>query len=309
MKEGRNPRIVVVGSINMDLTVRTSRLPLPGETIVGGRYVTSPGGKGANQAVAAARLGAEVSLLGCVGEDLFGKELLEGLREAGVDTSRVATHPDSPTGIALITVDANGRNMIVVAPGANSELMPRDIKDAHRQIAEADVLVVQLEIPMRTVAAAVAAANVQRVPVILNPAPACELPADLLKRVEIITPNETEAAILSGGAPPDKDSAEDIAQLLRRQGPRNVVMTLGEQGALVCTPSGTTRIPAYSVQAVDTTAAGDAFTAALAVAMAEGRPLDEAARFASAVAAISVTRPGAQPSMPTVAEVEEFLRS
>lgn len=307
MKQGTKPRIVVVGSINMDLTVRTSRLPLPGETMIGGRYVTSPGGKGANQAVAAARLGADVLLLGKVGKDLFGKELVDGLEKYGVNTSRITAKSDCPTGVALITVDANGRNMIVVAPGANSELTPRDIKEAQEEIAGADVLVVQLEIPLNTVAAAVAAANVHRVPVILNPAPAFELPDDLLKRVEIITPNQTEASILSGSEKPDANSAEAVAQQLRRQGPRNVVMTLGEEGALVCTPTGCVRVPAFSVQAVDTTAAGDAFTGALAVALAEGRPLDEAARFASAVAALSVTKPGAQQSMPTSQEVEEFL--
>jgi ribokinase len=291
------PRVVVVGSANIDMTVRAPRLPAPGETVLGGTFSTAPGGKGANQAVAARRAGGAVAFVGCVGDDPLGDDALRALRAAGVDAGHVARAPGVPTGVALITVDGRGENAIAVAPGANAHLTPAHVEAAAGAIAAADVLLVQLETPLDAVGAALAVAARHGTRAVLNPAPAPEGPLDprLLGRVAVVTPNRAEAARLAGAA---AHRPEDAAAALLAAGAGAAVVTLGGDGALVVTAAGARRLPAYPVPVVDTTGAGDVFSGALAVALAEGRPLLDAARFAGAAAALSVTRPGAQPSAP-----------
>ncbi|HVN54348.1 MAG TPA: ribokinase [Anaerolineaceae bacterium] len=295
-------KILVVGSINMDLVVRSPHLPRPGETTLGSGFGTYPGGKGANQAVAAARLGAPVAMIGRVGPDAFGNAMQASLSADGVDISGVACDPEAPTGVALITVDDHAENTIVVASGANMRLSPEDVEANEALFEGASLLVMQLEIPLDTIQRAVGLARRHGLRVILNPAPAKSLAVELLEGVDVLIPNEGELLYLMGekslGAAMDK---------ARQRGIRALVVTLGEQGALLVDEAGETRVPAYAVTAVDTTAAGDAFVGALAVALAEGKPAGEAARWANAAAAISVTRVGAQPSLPTRAEVEAFL--
>jgi ribokinase len=298
----------VVGSSNTDLIVRTGRLPLPGETVLGGDLVTAAGGKGANQAVAASRLGAAVSFVGRVGKDMFGEQARQHLAEEGLDLGYLVEDPEAPSGVALIVVGPRGQNIIAVAPGANHRLTPADVQAAEPVFRPADVILLQLETPLETVEAA---ARLGHDPsrekpalVILNPAPAQPLPAALLGQVDILTPNEHEAALLTGETDPEKAAAA-----LLHQGVKTVVITLGEAGALLATSrSAMVRIPAYPVEAVDTTAAGDAFNGGLAVALVHEQNLEAAVRYASAVAAISVTRLGAQPSLPTASQVADFLR-
>ena len=302
-------RITIVGSLNMDLVVRTPHLPAPGETILGRRFATAPGGKGANQAVAAARLGAPVTMIGRIGADGFGETLAANLKAAGASTERLIIDPDAPTGIALIQVDDGGQNTIVVVAGANGRLTPADIHAAHPAITSAGAVVAQLEVPLAAVEAALRLAHSAQVLTVLNPAPAQTLPDELLAATDILVPNETEASQLTGIPVTDWASAEAAAQVLRRRGPRRVVITLGERGALACSDDSVRRVAPFAVQAVDTTAAGDAFVAALAVACAAGRPFDVVWREASAAGALAATKPGAQPSMPTRAELEDFLRT
>lgn len=303
-------RIVVVGSSNTDLIVRAGRLPLPGETVTGGDLMTAAGGKGANQAVAAARLGAEVCFVGRVGKDMFGDQARQHLAQEGLDLRYLVQDADAPSGVALIVVGPRGQNIIAVAPGANHRLTPVDVQAASPVFRQADVVLLQLEVPLETVEAAIRLGHEpsRRTPclVILNPAPAPTqaLPASLLAQVDILTPNEHEAALLTGEQDPEKAAA-----VLLERGVKTVVVTLGETGALVAvSPSKMVRIPAYPVEAVDTTAAGDAFNGGLAVALAHEQNLEAAVRYASAVGAISVTRLGAQPSLPTAEEVSGFLR-
>ncbi len=303
------PRIVVIGSANMDLVVRVEHIPAPGETVLGGAFVTVPGGKGANQAVVAARLGAQVEFVGRVGADVFGDALLAALSEAGVDTRLIARDPDQPSGVALIGVDAQGQNAIIVAPGANGQVGPADIDAARESIAAAQAVVIQLEIPRETVAYAVGAAKAAGTQVILNPAPVRHthpLPGPLLRQVDLLTPNEHEAANLLGLESPEGLTWEEVAAELRARGVGTVVITLGAEGCLLASEEGLRRLPALPVTPVDTTAAVDCFTGALAVALAEGGSLDAAAQFATRAAALSVTRLGAQPSLPTRAEVDSF---
>lgn len=301
------PRIVVVGSIHTDLVITTPRLPERGETILGGEFHTFAGGKGANQAVAAARLGGETSLVGRVGADLYGTFQRETLQTATVDTEFVTTDAGAASGIAMITVAPNGDNTIVVASGASGRCAPEDVDRAAAAITSADVLLLQLEIPLSTVEYAARLAHAHGVQVILDPAPAQSLPASLLAAVDVLTPNETEAALLCGLAPGQTAAPETLAQRLRASVAGPVLLTLGAAGVLVADACGTRHVPAVPVTAVDATAAGDTFNGALAVALAEGKALDEAVGWANHAAALAVTRLGAQAAVPTRAEVDAFV--
>jgi len=291
-------QIVVVGSTNTDMVVKAARIPAPGETILGGRFLMNPGGKGANQAVAAARLGAEVVFIAKVGDDLFGREAKALFAKENICTDYVLTDPSEPSGVALIMVDAKGENCIAVASGANGTLMPEDIEGVEDIIAQSDLLLMQLETPLETVRYAADVAVNLGVPVILNPAPACELPSDLYDCLEVITPNESEAELLTNIKVTDEASAEAAARVLCDKGVRQVVITMGAKGAYVFDGEDGVMVPAFKVEAVDTTAAGDVFNGALAVALTEELELEEAVRFASKAASISVTRMGAQASAP-----------
>ena len=293
--------IVVVGSLNMDLVVRSPRHPQPGETLLGSEFRTFPGGKGANQAVAAARLGGQVKLIGRVGADAFGKSLIQTLANDGVDTGQVK-QLGVATGVALITVDGAGQNTIVVVPGANGELSPPDLWSAASAFEGASVVVMQLEIPVLTVAYAADLAHRHGACVVLNPAPAQALEASLLKNVDYLVPNQPEAAFLTG-----QSSPREAARRLRASGARSVVVTLGDQGVLIMDDEGEAQFEPHRVQVVDTTAAGDAFIGAFAVALAEGRLAREAAAWGNAAGALAVTRAGAQPSLPTRDELEKLL--
>jgi len=301
--------IVVVGSINLDLVAATQRIPGAGETIAGLSFRTFPGGKGANQAVSAARLGCSVNMIGKIGADAFGDQLRDSLEESGVNTEAVEVVPGS-SGVALITTDAKGENAITVVAGANGQLSPADLDTNIGMIRSAGILLTQLEIPLETVEYLAAIAFREGIPLVLDPAPARSLPRSLLKCVDWLTPNETEACHLLGHdhAQLSDDSFEDAANALLKEGSRNVILKLGSRGCFVALANGTRElVPAYPVQAVDTTAAGDAFNGAFAVALLNGQSPLEAAAWASAVAAISVTRRGAQASMPTASEVDRFL--
>ena len=294
--------ILVVGSLNMDLVVRSPRHPQPGETLLGTEFHTFPGGKGANQAVAAARLGGQVKLIGRVGADAFGDALLETCSQDGVDTRHVEQLQDAPTGIALITVNDAGQNTIVVVPGANGKLSPPDLLSAAPAFEGASVVVIQLEIPLLTVTYAADLARRYGARVVLNPAPAQPLSATCLEQVDVLIPNQSEAALLTGCA-----LAGDAARRLMASGVRSVIVTMGEGGVLIAEGETATHLPAHRVSVVDTTAAGDAFVGAFAVALAEGRTVREAAAWGNAAGALAVTRAGAQPSLPERAEVERFL--
>jgi ribokinase len=301
-------RIVVVGSLNMDLVGCAPRIPVPGETISGHTFFDAPGGKGANQAYAAARLGGNVAMLGRVGNDDFGRRMRSNLESAGCNVTHVYATNGAPSGTALIFVSDDGQNSIMVLPGANHLLSSADL-DAARLWSQSSLLLLQLETPLETVRAAALKAHSVGARVILDPAPAQPLPDELIRLADIITPNETEAAILAG-IPPARMRAEqalDIARRLRSRGAGNVIVKLGDQGCLLLTEEGHWLLPTPSVQAVDATAAGDVFNGALAVAVSEGRDLKVACRFANAAAAISVTRRGAQPSAPSRHEVEKML--
>jgi len=304
-------RIVVVGSSNTDMVVKSNRLPAPGETVTGGQFVMVPGGKGANQAVAAARLGAEVTFVAKVGADMFGDEAIEGYRREGILTDLVLRDADLHTGVALILVDDGGENLISVASGANHALTPKDVDAAAERVRMAAVMMIQLEIPMDTVIRAAQLAAKVNVPVVLDPAPAPDGPLDaaLLEFVTYLTPNETEAQRLTGIEVTDEDSAKAAAEKLLDAGARNAIVTLGGKGALVASTEGSFLVPGYKVEAADSTAAGDAFNGALAAALAAGQSLDEAVRQANLVGALSVTRLGAQPSLPTAEELRRFAET
>ena len=301
------PCILVVGSFVMDLVVRTPRLPKEGETVVGTEFGRAPGGKGANQAVAAARLGAKATMVGRVGNDLFGKDQLESLNASGVDTRYVVMDDEAPTGVGSITLDSSGNNRIIVVPGANMRVSPQDVENARPAFEEADVVVLQLEIPDEANERAMSIAKALGKPVILNPAPAHPLDDSMLRMATVVTPNETETEILTGMPASTPEDAEKAARALRARGVETVIVTMGGKGALLVRENETRMVPAWRVNVVDTTAAGDAFNGALAVALARGNDWAEALAFANAVAALSVTRFGAQPSMPTKEEVEAFL--
>jgi ribokinase len=302
-----NAQVVVVGSLNMDLVIRSERIPRPGETILGGEFHSVPGGKGANQAVAAARLGARVWMVGRVGDDAFGGELLGNLAADGIDHTFVLRDPSSATGVALIVVDEAGQNTIVVASGANMKLSPSDVDAVSAIISTADALLLQLESPLETVIHTAHLARSQGVPVILNPAPARPLPEELLALVDVLVPNESETALLTGMPVGNEDEAAAASAALREAGVGTVILTLGERGALVAEETGTRIHPAFTVEPVDTTAAGDAFLAGLSVALAEGRTLDEAVKWGNAAGALATTKLGAQTSLPTRQAVEQLL--
>ncbi|MUT67306.1 ribokinase [Paenibacillus sp. NEAU-GSW1] len=299
------PKITVIGSMNIDMVTETDVMPNQGETIFGSVFSSFTGGKGANQAVACARLGAQVRMIGCVGNDHFGKQLLEALQKEGVNTDDVKTVTHQSTGIATITVCDND-NRIIVIPGANYSLLPEDISALKEMIADSDMLLLQQEIPFATVEAAIKLANELDIPVILNPAPAIKLPQELLEQVYIITPNEYELSILLGLG----DNSDRSFQRLMDLYPHRIVMTGGSNGAFYKSLDGEIKHePGRKVQAVDTTGAGDTFNGALAVKLSEGSPLDEAVKFAVAASALSVTKLGAQSGMPLRIDVERFIET
>ncbi len=301
------PCITVVGSINMDLVFRTPRMPALGETISGHGFRQVAGGKGANQAVAAARQGAAVRFVGAVGADAYGADALRSLSAEGIDVAHIHTFQAAPSGVAGIFVDASGGNSIVLAPGANEQLLPAHIESARAAITGAAYLIVQLETPVVSVAAAIAIARAAGVKVVFNPAPAQPLPDALLAQADYLIVNETEAAQLSGLAVTDARSAALAAQDLRRRGAGVVLLTMGGHGVLAASPAGQYLIPARRVEVVDTTAAGDTFVGAFTVALARGLPLEAAVAQAQCAAAIAVTRMGAQTSIPTRSEVEQAM--
>ncbi|MBV8573081.1 MAG: ribokinase [Acidobacteriaceae bacterium] len=300
-------KILVLGSLNIDLVQRVPRLPQPGETLPAGELHLFPGGKGANQACAAALLGGDARMAGCVGNDAFAETLLGALRQSGVNTTLVR-QADTSTGTAVIFVLPNGENVIVIASAANGAVSTAAAIEAVDVLEAGDFLLCQLEIPLDTVQTALRAAHERHVVTILDPAPACTLPDNLLSFVSILTPNQLEAGFLAGSSTP-RDSAEAAAcaQTLRRRGAATVIVKMGEQGCLIADESGTAETPGLRVEVRDTTAAGDTFNGALAVAMAEGAALRKAARFANGAAALSVTKPGAISSIPTRDAVDRFL--
>lgn len=291
-------KIIVVGSTNMDMVVKTSHIPVPGETVLGGSFFMNPGGKGANQAVAVARLGGEVIFISKVGNDVFGKQSAQLFDEEGINTFYLLSDDELPSGVALITVDQEGENSIVVASGANASLDPSDLQGAMKEIADARIILMQLEIPMETVEFVARQAAATSASVILNPAPMNTLTPELLQHIDIITPNKTEAEMLSGIRVTDIESARLAAKVIYEKGVKQVVVTMGALGAVIYQDGNTTVVPAQKVEAMDTTAAGDVFNGALAVALSEGKALEDAVHFACTAAAISVTRMGAQSSIP-----------
>ncbi len=323
---GASADIIVIGSANTDMVVKVPSIPAPGETLLGDDFVMVPGGKGANQAVAAARLGARVRFVGCVGDDMFGVQTRAALEAEGINVDGLMADPSRHSGVALIAVDSSGQNAIAVAPGANMGVMPEYVERVLETCREASFVVLQCEIPVGTVVHAIAVARARGIPVILNPAPATTLPPGALEGVTCVTPNESEAAALTGVAVSDYDAARTAALRLIEMGALSAVVTLGHRGALAAVPGASMLIEPIAVDAVDATAAGDCFTAALSVVLARtgrlSRPtasgadsplslaaLGEACRYASAAAALSVTRLGAQPSLPTSRELDDFLES
>ena len=300
-------RVLVVGSANVDFTVALPRLPVPGETVTGGTLLVNHGGKGANQAVAARRLGAEVRLIACLGDDASGRAIRDALGSEGIDVTGVASTSEALTGTALIVVDAEGRNQIAVAPGANRRLDVEMVRRHAAAVAWADVVMCQLETPLETVTWVLQEARRRGVVTILNPAPVPEEPLDVWRTVDYLTPNAGEAARLSGLAVTDPASATEAARTLRARGVGTVIVTLGGDGALLVAADRVVHVPGAQVAVVDTTAAGDAFNAAFAVALGERVALGEALRFANASAALACTRRGAQASLPSRADVTRFL--
>jgi ribokinase len=292
------PSIVVIGSSNTDMVIKTGHLPKPGETVIGGDFFMNAGGKGANQAVAAARLGGAVTLFAKIGNDIFGEEAKTVFKKEGIDTSFVFTDEIHPSGIALITVDKHGENCITVASGANNFLLPEDLEPYRTIIEQASIILMQLETPLITVEYVAALASAASIPFVLNPAPGCPLDDRLLKKITIITPNQGEAEILTGIPVVDEMSAGEAATALCKKGIQTAIITLGENGALVLHKDRFTKVSAPHVQPVDTTGAGDVFNGALVVALSESYSMEEAVGFACKAASISVTRFGAQKAAP-----------
>ena len=292
-------KLVVIGSSNTDMTIKGDRLPKPGETVLGGEFRMGPGGKGANQAVAAQRLGADVSFICKVGRDIFGDNAIAGYQKEGIDCSRIL-RSDKASGTALILVDGNAENCIAVAPGANADLTPEDVDSVADVIRSADYLILQLEIPVESVLRAAKIAHEAGVYVILNPAPACHLPEELFGYISLITPNQTESALLSGVG----DNLDAAVEKLMQLGVKDVVVTLGSKGSLVISEGARTLVPSLKVKAVDTTAAGDTFCGALCVALSEGCSLVDAAGFATKASALTVQKMGAQDSIPFRSDIK-----
>ncbi|HRN57236.1 MAG TPA: ribokinase [Agriterribacter sp.] len=307
MKEGQSDSagILVIGSSNTDMVIKSNRIPRPGETILGGNFFMNPGGKGANQAVAAARLGGKVAFITRVGNDIFGEQAITHFKQERIDTSAIITDPIHPSGIALITVDEAGENCIVVASGANAFLSPSDIILYKNKIAEAGIILLQLEIPLETINEVIALAGVNHKKVILNPAPACSLPKEIFTGLFLLTPNRLEAEMLTGIKIESLTDCEKAARIFKDKGVQNCMITLGEKGVYVSSQTFSGHIPSIKVQAMDTTAAGDIFTAAVAVALAEDQPMEAAVRFATKAAAIAVSKQGAQASAPYRREMGE----
>lgn len=303
-------RIAVIGSINTDMVVRSPEIPTPGQTLMGHSFITTGGGKGANQAVAAARLGGEVSLIARIGADAFGEISLENFKKENINTAHVYTDQNAPSGIAIIVVDDKGENVIVVAPGANTLLNEDDIQKAEDTIKNADIVLLQLEIPMNTVAKGVTLAKKYNRTVILNPAPASAIPEDILQHIDIITPNQTEALALTGITVNDMPSGQQACDILHKKGITTVIITMGEQGAYLSSGNDKQMVAGYNAgKAIDTVAAGDTFCGGLAIAIAEGKSLYEAIQFANAAAALSVTKAGAQASIPNRDDVTKLLKA
>jgi ribokinase len=301
-------KIVVIGSSNTDMIIKLKKIPRPGETVIGGKFSTASGGKGANQAVAAVRAGGKVVFIGKVGKDMFGERAIEGFKSYGLKTNNIIKDENEPSGVALIFVDDKGENSIAVASGANAYLSPQNVKDNADIIAKAEILLVQLETPLNTIETAVYIAAENNIKVILNPAPARKLSKALLKNVSIITPNETEAELLTGISIKNQSDVEDAAIKLKEFGVETVIITLGSKGSFVLSKTFTGVVPAFRVKAVDTTAAGDVFNGALAVAISEKKELKKAVEFASAAAALAVMKLGAQTSTPSREEIEKMLK-
>ncbi|MBR3500678.1 MAG: ribokinase [Bacteroidales bacterium] len=296
-------KILVIGSSNTDMTIKSPRLPAPGETILGGTFVMGPGGKGANQAVAASRLGGDVTFICKVGRDMFGENAVKGYQKEGIDTSHTL-YSDQASGTALILVDDSGENCIAVAPGANGDLSPADIDSVADVIKKADYLILQLEIPVESVLRAAKIAHEAGVYVILNPAPACKLPEEIFKYISLITPNQTESALMTGIEVKDEASRTKAIESFHKMGVKDVIVTLGSKGSLVCQGNEQIMVEALKVKAVDATAAGDTFCGAVCVALSEGKTLEEAARFATKASALTVQKMGAQSSIPYITDIK-----
>jgi ribokinase len=302
------PKIFVLGSSNTDMVACVPHIPAPGETILSDKFAVAAGGKGANQAVGAARAGGRVSFLARVGDDYFGRQAVRGFVREGIDVRHIVHDAKAHSGVALIFVAGNGENSIAVAGGANSRVSINDVRRARRQLVGADTLLMQLEVPIPAVRLAARYAVAAGIRVILNPAPARPLPDTLLRDVSILTPNESEASLLTGIKVKDNASADRAAERLLARGVGAVILTLGRRGAWVACDDIRQHVTGFRVRAVDTTAAGDIFNAALAVALGESRPMLDAVRFANAAAALSVTRHGSQSSAPTRDEIDDFIR-
>ena len=299
--------IISLGSINMDLVARTPRFARPGETLVGTDFYTAAGGKGANQAVAAARLSGKAIMIGRVGDDLFGKDLITNMESVGVDTQRVSIDANRPTGTALITVDDQAENTIIIVPGANGAVGAKELALLGELMATAKILLLQLEIPLETIISAAKAASEKGVKVLLDPAPARELPTELLGYCDFITPNETEAEILTGVAINNIDDARKASKALLEKGVKAAIIKMSSKGSYYFDGETEVVFPAFKVHPVDTVAAGDAFNGGFAAAYADGKPLHEILQWANAAGALSTTKPGAQPSMPTRSELLDFI--
>lgn len=301
----KQSNILVIGSINMDLVITVPRFPIEGETLTGKSFFTSPGGKGANQAVAAARLGAKVSMIGCIGDDQFGKQLVQNFRREKVNIGQIKFTPHHPTGTAIITINDHAQNQIIVIPGANSLVTEKNILSVWQALKiKPQAVLLQLEIPLSSVITAAELAKKDNSLVILNPAPAQQLPVKLLKLVDYLIPNEHEARLITG-----KKSIKEAAVFLHNQGVKNIIITLGDKGAYLFNDKQSVIIPPYNVKAVDPTACGDAFIAAFSVSFLQGKSPIESIEFANAAGALTTTKIGAQPFLPFLLDLEQFLSS